>query len=76
MGLISISRFRPTVETAYIIQELALGTQQALFEVLKGHKAFFPVNGGTHLDTKAAMPGLTESTNKYAKVDIKGPLSI
>ncbi|CAM0142638.1 unnamed protein product [Umbelopsis sp. WA50703] len=68
--------FRPTVETGYIIQELALGTRQALFEVLKGHKAFFLVNGGTHLDTKAAMPGLTESTNKYAKVDIKGPLSI
>ncbi|KAG2182440.1 hypothetical protein INT43_007370 [Umbelopsis isabellina] len=68
--------FRPMVETSYIIQELALGTQLALFEVLKGHKAFFPVNGGTHLDTKAAMPGLTESTNKYAKVDIKGPLSI
>ncbi|GAB5591521.1 hypothetical protein Unana1_06421 [Umbelopsis nana] len=67
--------FRPMVQTGYIIQELGLGTLEALSQLLKEHGANFISRDGNYLDTKAAMPGLTDSTSKYAKVDIKGPLS-
>ncbi|KAH8556328.1 SAC3/GANP/Nin1/mts3/eIF-3 p25 family-domain-containing protein [Umbelopsis sp. PMI_123] len=67
--------FRPTVETGYIIQELALGSLTSLCRLLAEHKANFVSSDGKHLDTKAAMPGLLESGSKYSKVDIKGPLT-
>lgn len=73
--LIVITRFRPNVQTGYIIQELALGSLQSLLELLTEHGANFISKDGKYLDTKAAMPGLNESTSKYAKVDIKGPLT-
>ncbi|CAO3677593.1 unnamed protein product [Umbelopsis ramanniana] len=67
--------FRPTVETGYIIQELALGSLTSLCRLLTEHKANFVSSDGQSLDTRSALPGLLESSSKHSKVDIKGPLT-
>ncbi|KAI9263177.1 nuclear export factor [Phascolomyces articulosus] len=72
--LILCKAFRPTMQLAFIKDELAFESQHDLVEFLKSHNACILTQDKQALDTKAALKSLGESSKQFNKVDIKGQI--